>query len=393
MLVLSKTSTSASFRAIVKMLLIIRITLSWEGRTPCHNTLRLWIEKIGYYEITREKEKYNDWVVIIDGSIQFGKEKVYVIYGISKSKIPKDRALKISDLTTLYLEIKESWTGETIKEALCGLGIGVENIIFAVSDDGSDIKKGLRLAGIVQIGDVTHRLAIITKKIFENDENYKSISKEISEMRNNLAQTEAAHLVPPAQRKKSHYQNIKTIADWLKNFYCFVEKKKYNKTLKSRKKSFLWILKYKTFIEDFTAINRIICNLEEILKTKGLSLKTKAECLKLFQNSKNSYTKTLRTEFIKYADEMLSRTKYENILCTSDIIESAFGKYKNYVSDNPIAGVTNLVLSLAAFTSDLSTDGIKKALEVTKVQDIKTWTLKNLSSSLFEKRIHAFNFT
>jgi hypothetical protein len=52
-----------------------------------------------------------------------------------------------------------------------------------------------------------------------------------------------------------------------------------------------------------------------------------------------------------------------------------------------------LVLSLAAFKSDLSTDGIKKALEETKVHDIKTWTLENLSSSLFKKRIHAFYFT
>ena len=368
------------------------MSLCWEGRTPCHNTIRLWIEKIGHYEITREKEKCNDWVLILDGSIQFGKEKVYVIYGISQSKIPVNRALRLSDLTTLFLEIKDRWNGEIIKKALCDLKIGLENIIYAVSDQGPDITKGLRLAGIPNIGDITHQLARITKKIFENNENYKSITVEISEMRNNFAQTDAAHLVPPAQRKKSHYQNIKKVADWLNSFYQFVKKEKYKGDLLHREGSLLWILKYKTFIEEFTLINRIICDLEKIVKTKGLSLETKAECLRLFENSSNSFMETLRKEFIIYADEMLSRTKNQRILCTSDIIESAFGKHKNSVSNNPIAGVTELVLSLATFTSDLSKEGIKKALEATTVQNLKKWTDENLPSSLLKKRINAFKF-
>lgn len=375
------------------MMLILRMSLSWEGRTPCHNTLRLWIEKIGHYELTREKEKYDDWVLILDGSIQFGKEKVYVIYGIRQSKIPDNRALTLSDLTTLFLEIKDRWNGEIIKKALCDLKIGLANIAYAVGDQGPDIAKGLRLTGIPHIGDITHRLAKVTKKMFADNDEYKSITIEMSTMRTDLAQTDAAHLVPPAQRKKSHYQNIKKIADWLNNFYQFVVDGKYKSDLSHREENFLWILKYKTFIEEFTLINRIICDLEKIVKTKGLSLETKTECLKLFENLNNSYTELLRIEFIIYADEMLAKTKHQRILCTSDIIESAFGKHKNSVSSNPIAGVTELVLSLATFTADLSMEGIKKALESTTVQNVKKWTEENLPSSLLKKRIHAFKFT
>jgi hypothetical protein len=61
----------------------------------------------------------------------------------------------------------------------------------------------------------------------------------------------------------------------------------------------------------------------------------------------------------------------KRIVFTSDIIESAFGKYKNYVSSNPMAGITNLVLTIAAFTASLEKKEIKKALETTTVNDIK----------------------
>jgi len=49
----------------------------------------------------------------------------------------------------------------------------------------------------------------------------------------------------------------------------------------------------------------------------------------------------------------------ESLLCTSDILESAFGKYKNYVNSNPMACVTNLILSLAAFTCSLTEQEIQ----------------------------------
>lgn len=73
-----------------------------------------------------------------------------MIYGIRQSKIPANRALTLSDLTTLFLEIKDRWNGEIIKKALCDLKIGLDNIAYAVGDQGSDITKGLRLTGIQQ---------------------------------------------------------------------------------------------------------------------------------------------------------------------------------------------------------------------------------------------------
>ncbi len=77
----------------------------------------------------------------------------------------------------------------------------------------------------------------------------------------------------------------------------------------------------------------------------------------------------------------------ENVLCSSDIIESAFGKYKNYISNNKMVGITNLVLCIAAFTSKLEETEVYEALEKTTIKDIKIWTEENIGKTLLRKRI------
>ena len=80
----------------------------------------------------------------------------------------------------------------------------------------------------------------------------------------------------------------------------------------------------------------------------------------------------------------------KEILCTSDILESAFGKYKNFVSNNPMSGITNLVLSIAAFTSSLNKKEIKNALETVTTSKVKEWTSEFIGKTLLQKRREVF---
>ncbi len=58
-----------------------------------------------------------------------------------------------------------------------------------------------------------------------------------------------------------------------------------------------------------------------------------------------------------------------------------------------MAGVTNLCLSLAAFTSSLSKDNVKLALEKPTIANIKDWTLENIGINLHQMRCQAFSYT
>ena len=55
-----------------------------------------------------------------------------------------------------------------------------------------------------------------------------------------------------------------------------------------------------------------------------------------------------------------------------------------------MAGITNLALCMAAFTSSLNESDIKQALESTTVNDIRDWTEKNIDKILLQKRRNFF---
>ena len=74
------------------------------------------------------------------------------------------------------------------------------------------------------------------------------------------------------------------------------------------------------------------------------------------------------------------------ILCSSDILESTFGKYKNRLSENPMASVTNLMLIIAAFTCNLTEEKTKECMEKVKISDIKKWSKDKIGMSLHKQR-------
>ncbi len=392
-MVKSKLETSCSFRGLANAFRIIFFNLFSETRTPCRNTIRLWVQKIGYYELTKPKEVSNDWIIILDMSVEVGQEKILLIYGVRKKNLSFSEALKCSNLETLRTKVRKSWSADDVTEVLKDLEKEIGTIIYAVSDSGANIKKALFNQGLKHVPDITHVIASITKTMFKHNQAYSEVSSHMCKMRNDLFQTEAAFLIPPNQRHKSHYQNLKRFSDYLKSQLIYVKNNKYKKDLLHRKEQFMWIKKYELFIRELSELNDIISKIEKIVKVNGLSRRTVNDCKRIMKENKNQYVKILQTKLGKYFEEVLSLFPNEKILCTSDIIESAFGKYKNYLSQNPLSCVTNLCLSLAAFSSNLSKENIKLALEVTTVNDIKKWTLENIGTSLHQKRCQAYSFT
>jgi hypothetical protein len=55
---------------------------------PAWSTGRLWILRLGYYKLTRAKVQADDWVWIVDHTVQVGDEKCLVILGVRLSALP-----------------------------------------------------------------------------------------------------------------------------------------------------------------------------------------------------------------------------------------------------------------------------------------------------------------
>jgi len=384
MLVEMKLKTSTSFRALSLDFAIMISVLKLPCSAPTHTTAINWVEKVGFYNLFLPKEKANDWIIILDESIQMGQNKILLIYGIREKNIDFNRPLKLQDLRVLRELVLSDSSGGIIAEELKELQNEIGIIKYAVCDGGRNLVKALSLNKTPHIHDLTHKLAIIVKKIFEKDTIYLKIVEEMTKLRKKYFHSKISHLIPPAIRTKSRFLNIDIISEWLKNTLRYVELKKENYDY------FDWLLKYKDFIKDFCEINEKINCIEKLLKTNGFSKKTKNESEILLEELKNQKGEIFKDGLKEYFVDIENKMVSDKMLICSDIIESSFGKYKNYVSNNKMAGVTNLILCLSAFTSDFSEETIKKALESTTINDIKKWSADFIGKTVFQKRKEAF---
>jgi len=102
--------------------------------------------------------------------------------------------------------------------------------------------------------------------------------------------------------------------------------------------------------------------------------------------------KEFKTYILNYLDEHTREIKHqtETILCCSDIIESAFGRYKNELSKNPMSGITDLVLIIPALTAKLTEASITEAIDSCTVKDIALWKKENLCNSMLAKKNKIF---
>jgi len=78
------------------------------------------------------------------------------------------------------------------------------------------------------------------------------------------------------------------------------------------------------------------------------------------------------------------------VLTSSDIIESVFGKYKNFVAKGPLKEIGRLVLTIPAFISNNNGNKIiKKAIDKVGMKDVKDWLENRQGKSMLAKRRQA----
>jgi len=368
---------------------IFSMCLELERNTPSYSSGMLWVKKVGYYCLNQPKIIADDWILILDESIGIGQEKLLVVLGIRASQIEFNRPLRIQDMEPIIIKSRKSWTGEDICKELETSKALLGKVLYATTDGSCTLKKALRLSGISHIYDVTHAIAIMLEKLYKKDERFIELTYLMGQMRLKLCCSQHAHIIPPNQRSKSRFLNIDILSGWGIKVLAALKKD----DLTQEEKGLLqWVGERKSFLEDMGQIIEIIEELSILLKNNGLSDETKRRCLQILKKCKKTQKqKQFKDLFTDYINTALIKKRSQKILCSSDIVESTFGKYKNELSKNPMNGITDLALIIPAFTSNLLDDEIKKAIDSCTCKVLKKWKAENLCDSLSVKRKIALN--
>jgi hypothetical protein len=356
---------------------------------PSFSTAMLWIKKIGYAKLKEAKTRADDWIIIVDESIGIGQEKVLVVLGIRRCNIDFTRPLKIQDMEPILVKSREKWSGPDVALELMEVKQNLGTILYAVTDAGKTIKKGLKDAAILWRYDITHAIAIMLDKMYRNDKDFKYFTYEAGMMRYKYCCSKQAHLIPPNQRAKSRFLNIDIISKWgLQALKAYDNKE----TKQEDRLCLQWVKEMESFILELGEVMSIIQKISIVLKNQGLSKQTIVKCKACLNGCNNGKLKQFKNFMIEYLNEQSrQKTKHnETLLCCSDVIESTFGKYKNELSKNPMNGITDLVLLIPALTAKLEVESVKKAIDSCTVTDIEEWKKENLCNSLLVKRNAVF---
>jgi hypothetical protein len=390
-------SAAASLRCASQSLEIVISFLQLGLPSPTWFCGRLWILRLGYYKLTRAKEKAEDWVWIVDHTVQVGSEKCLVILGIRLSCLPDDRSLSHEDVEPIALFPVKQSNGDIVyqqlEEAIEKTGVPRE----IIADHGSDVKSGIdqfcqKHEETCSVYDIKHKSALLLKNELQDDKDWVEFTQLAAQTKRKVQQTALAFLAPPNQRTKSRYMNIDTLVGWGCWVLTFLDgqKEEPNKEYDQQQieEKLGWISGFRDQLKEWEELLQVVTTAESMVRNQGLSHGLAHDLKKLLEPvAHTERSKRAHDQLIAFvAEQALKAKPDERLLGSSEVIESVFGKLKRLEQDQARSGFTALALSIGAIVSATTKEVIQKALQTVPTKQILIWCKEKLGQSVQAKR-------
>jgi hypothetical protein len=368
---------------------------------PEWHTGRLWLQRLGYYKLTRPKEQANDWIWIADHTVQIGAEKCFVILGLRQRDLPPvGRCLRHQDVELLAL-LPVAKSNQAVVQGQLEATVaktGVPRLI--VGDHGSDLKAGVE--NFCQehpetsfIYDIKHKTAAVLKRELAHDATWLEFTRLATHTKNCLQQTALAHLVPPNQRTKARYMNIDVLVQWGQDVLALLDSRQPAAAAQCPGQQLQaklgWITRFRQPLAEWGELLQLTSGTADFVRRQGLYGKVHLQLAAQLQElAHTARTQRVRTELVAFvAQESAKAHAGERLLGSSEVIESVLGKLKHLEQDQATSGFTGLLLSLGAMVSATTADVILQALESVPTQEVLDWCKETLGPSVQAKRRRA----
>ena len=345
----------------------------------------------------RPKEIADDWIWIIDHTVQLGNVKCMVVLGIRRKHLPKGELyLAHRDVEPIGLIPVEKSSGEIVfgqlEKNIEKTGIPRQ----IVSDHGTDIKCGVEMFcakyDTVHTYDIKHKGAAVLKRELKDDEQWQKFANEASRSGKKVQQTKLSHMAPPNQRSKARYMNAKELVDWGADVLCRLQQEK-EQTGEDFEKGemhakFGWIREFRDDLSNWKSLVEIVQTATDFIDFmglfKGVDEYLEAELAEMPETEKLGRIADELVEFV--AEQQKKIGDDGTLLGSSEIIESVIGKYKRLQNDQVKGGFTGMILGLAASVSDFSMDTVRRAMESTSTKSVWKWIKKKVGKSVYSER-------
>ncbi len=391
-----------SYRSVPRILELFKSRTSYEiSWIPHFTSVINWSLRLGLGLLTQVQTITKPWVAIIDHSIDIGTKKVLVVLRIEMDALSKrGSAVRLEDCTCIGLTVSDKVTGETICPELEEIFARAGKPIAIIKDADATLQKGVRLWSDKQenpvptIDDIGHTMANALKAQFEKLRVYKLFTGLVSHGAKCLRQTELAFLMPPRLRSKGRFQSISRLGEWgekMLNVFAVKGPAKEGSQLDRLRIALPGFSQSRDFIVRFASTTKIVSQVMEILKNKGLDKHSYKQCYELSKRlPRNSKVKKRLQAWLKKNIKLQKQLTSLPLLVSSDIIESLFGNFKHIIERSPQADMNRTVLLIPALCGKRDGTVVTQALHQASQIDLKAWDKEHIPYTMRKKRLEFF---
>jgi hypothetical protein len=337
------------FRAVCRVLSLLAWALGIK-KAPCPQTVINWVLRLRIVRIEsarglkglplRQAPFTNGLIWMLDIRIGLGTGKILAVlaFDAHHHQLAPD-ALSLAHVRCIGVSVADSWTGETIADVLQRLIDQMGRPAAYLKDGGSDLHKAVALLAENRraspcLDDLSHAVAGMLKRVYQNHPSFETFLSACGRVSGKLKHTMLACLAPPKVHTKARFMNVHRLFTWADRVLKLSPAggAKTGSTLAKLRACLDELPACKALIKRFRADASGLLECQKILKTRGLSHDTRAQCEPLIDTMPSS---ALRQEFRAYLDfELKTATTlgldHIGLPISSDTIESLFGVAKQH---------------------------------------------------------------
>jgi hypothetical protein len=219
----------------------------------------------------------DDWVWIVDHTVQVGKEKCLVILGMRLCDLPPvGQCLSHAEVEPIELVPVQQSNGEVVYQQLeqAVVKTGVPRAI--VSDHGTDLNAGI--AKFCQhhpqtspIYDIKHKTAAVLKHELEQEADWLTFTHLANQTGRRVQQTALAALTPPNQKTKARYMNLEELVKWGQAMLALLDQPQTQSFDPEQVQEKLgWITGFRSQLEEWGELFEVITAVESFVRHHGL---------------------------------------------------------------------------------------------------------------------------
>lgn len=384
---------------------VLELFFKWlhvDQAIPTRTAIRTWLQRLGIAEMQQPLASNEDLVILVDHSNQIGTEKVLVALGVNASALPEPgEALNHQHVRVLEVKLGSQWKTEDMEHEYQELADRFGEPRAVLTDGAVELREGAkclknRRKDTLVLRDLKHYAANVMKSLIGNDERFQEVSSLIGTTRSAIQQTELAHLTPPSVKQKARFMNLASTIRWMTMIVWLLR----NPDAKGREgisdrrmqEKLGWVEQYADDIAVWQECQEVVSASLKFINEQYLFQGAATALGRVIGDSlKHDRSKELAKrliDFVRDAEQPLREG--ERLPMSTEILESAFGLYKQLERQHSKSGFTSLLACFPALLKPTTPESVRDAFRRVSTKDVTEWVQKHFSTTVTSRRQGAY---